>query len=110
VKRLAIAILITLTSSAMASAETVRLYAAGSLRAALTEAVRAFEAKSSGLVVEMEYAASGLLREHIEKASEFTCSPRPMSATRAGSRTPATLSPGWLCSPATSCARWCARG
>jgi len=52
---------------AVASAETLNLYAAGSLRAALTDVVRAFEAKSGGLRVETEFAASGLLREHIEK-------------------------------------------
>ena len=52
---------------AVASAETLNLYAAGSLRAALTDVVRAFEAKSGGLRVETEFAASGLLRERIEK-------------------------------------------
>jgi molybdenum ABC transporter molybdate-binding protein len=54
------------TSSTMASAETLRLYAAGSLRAALTEVARAFEAKHAGSKVELEFAASGLLRERIE--------------------------------------------
>jgi len=65
--RLLLAGLFVVTSPAMASAETVRLYAAGSLRAALTDVARAFEAKSAGLKVEMEFAASGLLRERIEK-------------------------------------------
>ena len=51
----------------MASAETLNLYAAGSLRAALTDVARAFEAKNGGLKVEAEFAASGLLRERIEK-------------------------------------------
>jgi len=52
----------------MASIETVRLYAAGSLKAALTEVVRAFEANASGAVkVEAQFAASGLLRARIEK-------------------------------------------
>jgi molybdate transport system substrate-binding protein len=60
-------LLLTVMSSSMASAETIRLYAAGSLRAALTEAARAFEAKGGGLKVETEFAASGLLRERIEK-------------------------------------------
>jgi molybdenum ABC transporter molybdate-binding protein len=50
----------------MASAESVRLYAAGSLKAALTETARAFEAENAGVKIEMEYAASGLLRERIE--------------------------------------------
>ena len=52
---------------AVASAETLNLYAAGSLRAALTDVTRAFEAKNRGLTVEAEFAASGLLRERIEK-------------------------------------------
>jgi molybdenum ABC transporter molybdate-binding protein len=49
-------------------AETIRLYAAGSLKTALTEVARAFEARASGGVkIEAEFAASGLLRERIEK-------------------------------------------
>jgi molybdate transport system substrate-binding protein len=51
----------------VASAETLTLYAAGSLRAALTDVVRAFEARNGGLKVEAEFAASGLLRQRIEK-------------------------------------------
>ena len=53
-----------------AKAETVRLYAAGSLKGALTDVARAFEANSGGLKVEMEFAASGLLRERIEKGAK----------------------------------------
>lgn len=53
--------------SVMASAETVRLHAAGSLKAALGEVVRAFEAQNAGTSVEAQFAASGLLRERIEK-------------------------------------------
>jgi molybdate transport system substrate-binding protein len=52
----------------MARAETIRIFAAGSLRAAVTEMARAFEARSGGgLHIETEFAASGLLRERIEK-------------------------------------------
>jgi molybdate transport system substrate-binding protein len=58
--------LFALMVPSMVSAETIRVYAAGSLRSALTEAGRAFEAKNSGLMVEVEFAASGLLRERIE--------------------------------------------
>jgi molybdenum ABC transporter molybdate-binding protein len=66
--RLLLAVLITVTSTAMACAETIRVYAAGSLRAALGEIVRVYEEKSGGkLKVETEFAASGLLRERIEK-------------------------------------------
>ncbi len=50
-----------------ASAEgPVRLYAAGSLRAALTEVAQAFT-KESGVQIAATYGPSGLLRERIEK-------------------------------------------
>src|SRR5262245_50378110 len=53
--------------TASAQAETIHLYAAGSLRAALTEVARAFEADSGGQhKVETTFGASGLLRERIE--------------------------------------------
>jgi molybdenum ABC transporter molybdate-binding protein len=67
VYQFAIAALAILISTAMARAETINLYAAGSLRAALTEVARAFEAKNAGAKVAAEFAASGLLRERIEK-------------------------------------------
>jgi molybdate transport system substrate-binding protein len=47
-----------------AAAETVQLYAAGSLKAALTDVATAYEAKS-GHEVEMKYGPSGLLRKEI---------------------------------------------
>ncbi|MCL4766578.1 MAG: molybdate ABC transporter substrate-binding protein [Hyphomicrobiaceae bacterium] len=51
-----------------ARADTVNLYAAGSLRAALTEVARAFEAEAGSKArVETTFGASGLLRERIEK-------------------------------------------
>jgi molybdate transport system substrate-binding protein len=54
--------------STMARAETIRLLAAGSLRAALTEVGNAIEAKSAGAIkVQADFAASGLLRERSEK-------------------------------------------
>ncbi len=54
-------------SAASTNAETVRLHAAGSLRAALTEIVRDFESSNSGQhQVEAIFGASGLLREKIE--------------------------------------------
>jgi len=54
--------------SAHAHADTVNLYAAGSLKAALTEVANAFETGNSGKVrVESTFGASGLLRERIEK-------------------------------------------
>lgn len=52
----------------VAHAETISLYAAGSLKTALTEIARAFEAQSNGAhTVAAEFAASGLLRARIEK-------------------------------------------
>ena len=46
--------------------EPVRLYAAGSLRAALTEVAKSFQA-ATGVAVTPTFGASGLLRERIEK-------------------------------------------
>ena len=51
-----------------AAQEPVRLYAAGSLRVALTEVAAAFE-KQEGIAVTKEFGASGLLRERIEKGA-----------------------------------------
>ena len=45
-----------------ASGDTVQLYAAGSLKAALTDVAKAFEAKT-GNKVEAKYGASGVLRK-----------------------------------------------
>ena len=51
-----------------ARAETINLYAAGSLKAALSEVARAFEAQNGGKIrVETTFGASGLLRDRIEK-------------------------------------------
>ena len=44
----------------------LRLYAAGSLRGALTEIARVFTA-ASGIPVQLEFGASGLLRERLEQ-------------------------------------------
>lgn len=57
-----------LVMSVASKAESVNLYAAGSLRAALSEVVRAFESQNRGTIrVEPTFGASGLLREQIEK-------------------------------------------
>ena len=45
-------------------ADTIQLYAAGSLRAALTEIAKEFEA-ATGNSVQAKYGASGLLKEEI---------------------------------------------
>lgn len=47
------------------AADSLTLYAAGSLRAALTDVAKAYE-QAYGTPVETEFAASGLLRERIE--------------------------------------------
>jgi molybdate transport system substrate-binding protein len=47
------------------AAERLTLYAAGSLKAALTDVAKAYE-QAYGTLVEAEFAASGLLRERIE--------------------------------------------
>ena len=52
--------------AARGQAEAVRLLAAGSLRAALTEVAQAFTA-AAGTAVTLEFGASGLLRERLER-------------------------------------------
>ncbi len=64
IARLAAAFVVASAMSAAAQ-EPVRLYAAGSLRLALSDAARAFEAKH-GVRVDGTFGASGLLRERIE--------------------------------------------
>jgi molybdate transport system substrate-binding protein len=62
-------VFIALLISAMpvhAADPVVKLYAAGSLRAAMTEIAAAYR-KVSGVSVETEFGASGLLRQRIEK-------------------------------------------
>jgi len=59
----AICALAAMTSSSHAS-DAVQLYAAGSLRAALTDAMQRFEA-SSGDKVQAKFGASGLLKDEI---------------------------------------------
>ncbi len=53
--------------STAATAQTVRLYAAGSLKAVMADMTAAFEAAIPGAKVETVLGASGLLRERIEK-------------------------------------------
>jgi molybdate transport system substrate-binding protein len=60
---LAVAMVVSTAASAQ---ESVRVFAAGSLRAAMTELARAFTA-SGGPAVTTTFGASGLLRERIEK-------------------------------------------
>jgi len=52
-----------------AAAETMTLYAAGSLKAALTDVAKAYEA-NSGNKVEAKYGPSGLLKDEIAKGAK----------------------------------------
>jgi molybdate transport system substrate-binding protein len=57
-----------LVMSVVSKADSVNLYAAGSLKAALSEVVQAFESQNPGSIrVEPTFGACGLLRERIEK-------------------------------------------
>ena len=60
--------LLVASNGSVLAQEAVRLYAAGSLRVALTEVAVAFE-KQEGIPVATEFGASGLLRERIEKGA-----------------------------------------
>lgn len=57
---------LTLSTIASGQAPAVRLYAAGSLRVAMTEVAQAFSTTGEP-VVNVTFGASGLLRERIEK-------------------------------------------
>ena len=66
VRALAFGLAFAVSSAAGGQPPAVQLYAAGSLRAAMTEVVKAFNA-SGGPTVNATFGASGLLRERIEK-------------------------------------------
>ncbi len=74
-KRLAVlALAAALGSGAMAQDAAVKVLAAGSLRAALTDVARAFEAAAPGRTVELGFGASGLLKDRLvggERADVF---------------------------------------
>jgi molybdate transport system substrate-binding protein len=83
-----LAILGTLTMSNTARAETIQLYAAGSLRAALTDVAKAFEAET-GHAVQAKYGPSGILKDEIAggaKADVFASAnmehPQALSAAK----------------------------
>jgi ABC-type molybdate transport system substrate-binding protein len=91
--------------SSLAHAETVNLYAAGSLKAALTEAVKAFEKGKGGAVrVESTFGPSGLLRERIEKgepahvfASANTSHPKRLAEQGRAAGRPSVFARNQLC-------------
>jgi molybdate transport system substrate-binding protein len=83
-----LAILGTLIMSNPARAENVQLYAAGSLRAALTDVVKAFETET-GNAVQAKYGPSGILKDEIAggaKADVFASAnmehPQALSAAK----------------------------
>lgn len=57
--------LVGMTAAAQTGNTPVKVYAAGSLRAPLTQAALAFEARQPGQRIELVFGASGLLRERI---------------------------------------------
>ena len=63
-RALALTVLALAMTAKAAAAETVLLHAAGSLRAALTDIVKAYEA-SSGNTVQAKYGPSGILKDEI---------------------------------------------
>ncbi len=94
-----------LASSMTAHAETVRLYAAGSLKGAMADITREFEAQSGGRhKVETVTGASGLLRERIEKgeaahvfASADTGHPKRLSEQGRTASAPVVFARNELC-------------
>ena len=94
-KRWLLAAIFTMAASSLHAQEPVRLYAAGSLRAALTDVMDAF-AQEQGPKVAATFGASGLLRERIEKGepAELFASAdmqHPTTLMKAGRSGPATL-------------------
>lgn len=66
-RRFLLLIVLLLGSTLSAQADTVKLYAADSLQAAMSEVVREFELSEKDTHVEMTFGPSGLLRRRIEK-------------------------------------------
>jgi ABC-type molybdate transport system substrate-binding protein len=93
--RALLALAAIVAAQAAGAQEPVRLYAAGSLRAALNEVAAAFTA-ASGVKVVAEYGPSGLLRDRIaqgEPAEVFASAnmAHPESLAKAGKAAPAVL-------------------
>ncbi len=66
-RRVLLAASLTIALMTPAAAETLQLYAAGSLKAAMSDVARAFEKANQGQKIATTFGASGLLRERIEK-------------------------------------------
>ncbi len=100
-------------------AESIHLFAAGSLRAALTDVAKAFE-KDAGTAVQTRFGASGLLKDEIvggAKADVFASAnmEHPQALSAAGKAGPtvrfarnrlcALVKPGWAVESGTLLAR-----
>lgn len=90
-----LAAVFTMAASSLQAQEPVRLYAAGSLRAALTDVTNAFT-QDQGPKVAATFDASGLLRERIEKgepAEVFASADmqHPATLMKSGKAGPVTL-------------------
>jgi ABC-type molybdate transport system substrate-binding protein len=114
-RRLAIAIVMLAASATTSAAQEVRLHAAGSLRAALDEVIKAYGAATRGAVA-AKYGPSGLLRDeiaqsgvaHVFASANMT---HPESLMKAGKSGPVTMfarnrlcalvKPGLAVTPAT---------
>jgi len=88
-------LLLLFAMPADAQPDPIHVYAAGSLRGALTDIVRAYES-ASGAPVEIRYGASGLLKDDIvagAKAEVFASAnmEHPQALTRAGKSGPVVL-------------------
>lgn len=98
--------LLMIASGSAAAQEPIRLYAAGSLRVAMTEVGEAFRT-TEGVAVVSVFGASGLLRERIEKgepAEVFTSADmgHPQALQRAGRSGPVvTFTRNRLCALAS---------
>src|SRR5262245_66381154 len=67
--RATVLVLAMLATAGPAAAETVQLYAAGSLKGALTDMARAFEA-ATGNTIEARYGPSGILKNEISAGAK----------------------------------------
>ena len=94
-----------MTAPAMAE-ETVLLHAAGSLRGALTEVAKGFEAAGLGKV-QAKFGASGLLKRRDRRWRKGGSVRLRQHGASAGAGIARSAAGRWCCSRATGCARWC---
>jgi ABC-type molybdate transport system substrate-binding protein len=94
-RRVATALVVALAAMPALAAEPVLLHAAGSLKGALTDVAKAFEART-GLEVQAKFGPSGLLRGEIEKGAKaevFASAnmKHPQTLSRAGKSGPVVM-------------------